>query len=327
MSARAYTLAELAERFDARVEGDAQVAVQRVATLGGAGAGDIAFLANPKYKAEAAATQAAAVILAPGHVGLTTRPRLVHANPYACFARVAAFLNPHAPQAQGIDAHASVSASARIGKHASIGAFVAIGDDVEIGENALIYPNVTIYPRVRIGKNVIIHAGAVIGADGFGIAPDEGRWLKIPQTGTVVIGDDVEIGANTTIDRGAIENTVIGQGVKLDNQIQIGHNVIIGDHTVMAGCVGIAGSATIGAHCQFGGSSSVLGHLTVADHVAVTANTMITRSILKSGTYTGSFPYSANADWLKNAAHLRSLDAMHERIRTLERRLSALDKS
>ena len=320
-SPKAVSLAELARRTGARVEGDAAFAVTRVATLADAQGDEIAFLANPKYRAEVAASRAGAVILAPNALDLTGVPRLVHDNPYACFAKVAQILDPHAPAAPGIHPTASVAPSAKLGADVSIGAHVAVGEGAEIGAGSVIHPNVTIYPRVRIGARAIIHAGAVIGSDGFGFANEDGRWVKIPQTGTVVIGDDVEIGAGTSIDRGALADTVIGDGVKLDNQIQVGHNVRIGAHTAMAGCVGIAGSATIGAYCTVGGGAIILGHLTIADKVNISAGTMVTKSISQAGTWSGAYPMAPNREWLKNAAHIRHLDAMEERLRALEKRL------
>jgi len=317
------TLAELARRTGARVEGDPATAVSRVATLKAAQAGMIAFLSNPRYRAEVAATRASAVILAPAASHLTALPRLIHDNPYVCFARVAQILDPHPPAAPGIHPSAVVAPDAVLGEGVAIGAHAAIGAGVAIGAGSVIHPNVTIYPRVRIGARAIIHAGAVIGSDGFGFANEDGRWVKIPQTGTVVIGDDVEIGAGTSIDRGALEDTVIGDGVKLDNQIQVGHNVRIGAHTAMAGCVGIAGSATIGSYCTVGGGAIILGHLVIADRVNISAGSMVTKSIREAGTYSGAYPLAPNREWLKNAAHIRHLDRMEQRIRALEKQLAA----
>ncbi len=321
-----FTLDELARRTGGRVEGDGTVLIERVATLRSAGNGAIAFLANRKYRAEVESSTATALIVSDAHASLSTRPRLIHANPYACFARVAGLFVRGIHQDQGIHVSASISPTSTLGAGISIGAHAAIGANVTLGEGSVIYPNVTIYPGVVIGRNVIVHAGAVIGSDGFGFAADAGAWVKIPQTGRVVIGDDVEIGAGTTIDRGALDDTVIEDGVKLDNQIQIGHNVRIGAHTAMAGCVGIAGSASIGRHCTFGGGSIVLGHLTIADHVHVTAASLVTKSIETAGTYGASLPSTANREWLKNAAHLRNLATMEERIRALENRIRKMEE-
>jgi UDP-3-O-[3-hydroxymyristoyl] glucosamine N-acyltransferase len=321
-----FTLDELARRTGGRVEGDGTVLIERVATLKSAGTGAIAFLSNRKYRADVESSAAVALIVADADASLSSRPRLIHANPYACFARVAGLFDSGIHQDQGIHASATISPTATLGANISIGAHVAIGANVVIGEGGVIYPNVTIYPGVVIGRNVIIHAGAVIGSDGFGFAADAGAWVKIPQTGRVVIGDNVEIGAGTTIDRAALEDTVIEDGVKLDNQIQIGHNVKIGAHTAMAGCVGVAGSASIGRHCTFGGGAIVLGHLTIADHVHVTAGSLVTKSIGTAGTYGASLPATAHREWLKNAAHLRNLDAMEERIRALENKIRKLEE-
>ena len=320
---RSLTLAELAERTGSTVEGDAATRVSHVATLKSAHAGAIAFLSNPKYRADVAASGASAFIVSQDNAALTAKPRLVSTNPYACFARVAALLDARVPQAPGVHVSAVVDATVRLGSGASVGANVVIGAGAEIGAGALLHPNVTIYPGVKIGRNVIIHAGAVIGSDGFGFAPDDGRWVKIPQTGSVVIGDDVEIGAGTTIDRGALDDTIIEDGVKLDNQIQVGHNVRIGAHSALAGCAGIAGSAAIGRHCTIGGGAIILGHLSIADHVHVTAGSLVTKSITSAGTYGANLPATANREWLKNAAHLRHLDEMEARLRAVEAALAS----
>ncbi len=321
-----FTLDELARRTGGRVEGDGAVLLERVATLTSADVKAIAFFSNRKYRADVASSGAGALIVGEADTGLSSKPRLVHAQPYVCFARVARLFHSGMHQAPGVDSSAVVAPSAVLGAGVSLGAHVSIGAGVVIGANAVIYPNVTIYPGTVIGRNVVIHAGAVIGSDGFGFAAFEGQWLKIPQTGRVVIGDDVEIGAGTTIDRGALDDTVVEDGVKLDNQIQIGHNVRIGAHTAMAGCVGIAGSAVIGRHCTLGGGAIVLGHLTLADHVHVTAGSLVTKSIQTAGTYGASLPATDNRVWLKNAVHLRHLDEMEARIRVLEGALATAIK-
>jgi UDP-3-O-[3-hydroxymyristoyl] glucosamine N-acyltransferase len=220
---------------------------------------------------------------------------------------------------------AVIGAHAVIGESTSIAGGSNIGEHVHIGRTCLLYANVTIYHDCVIGDRVILHAGAVIGADGFGIAMEAGRWHKIPQIGRVCIGDDVEVGANTTIDRGALDDTVIEEGVKLDNQIQIGHNCRIGAHTAIAGCAGIAGSTRIGRYCRIGGSAMIGGHLEIADHVEFGGATAVPKSILKPGTYTAVYPMSTHQDWLKNAAHIRHLDALAARVRDLERRLADLE--
>ncbi|HYC66169.1 MAG TPA: UDP-3-O-(3-hydroxymyristoyl)glucosamine N-acyltransferase, partial [Reyranellaceae bacterium] len=251
-------------------------------------------------------TRASAVILAPDSEKLTRLPRIVADNPYAYFARVSQLFNPLVTQT-GIHPSAVISPSATLGKNVSIGAGCVIGDDVVIGEESCLYPRVVIYRGCTLGRRVVVHAGAVIGADGFGIARDEERWIKIPQIGSVRIDDDVEIGANTTIDRGALDDTVIEEGVKLDNQVQVGHNVRIGAHSAVAGCVGIAGSADIGRHVTIGGAAMIHGHIRIADHVHVSAGTLITRSLTKPGTYTGIYPFDEHEAWKRCAARLRRL--------------------
>ena len=344
MERPSYTLADIAARFGGRVLGHAETAVSQIATLERAGHGQIAFLANAKYRKQLEDSRAAAIILGEADAGLTERPRIVVSNPYAYFARLSAFLNPLPEFAPGIhpgtviepgalvspEAHIGadvwVGEGARIGAHSVVMAGCRIGAHATLGEQTRLYPNVSVYHDCMLGDHVIVHSGAVIGADGFGIAWDEGRWLKIPQIGRVIIGDHVEIGANTTIDRGALDDTVIEEGVKLDNQIQVAHNVRIGAHTAIAGCVGIAGSARIGRHCRIGGGAIILGHLQVADGVEVSAGTVITKSIEK-GSYTGTYPFSENHSWRRNAAQLRHLDEMAKRIRQLENDIESLKGS
>ena len=302
-----FTLGQIASRLGGRVAGDPQTLIRQVGSLERAAAGQITFLSNNKNKAKLAETRAAAVILAPENEQLTKLPRIVADNPYAYFARVSQLFNPTVLQPAGVHASAVVSSSAKLGKNVSIGAGCVIGDEVVIGDESCLYPRVVIYPKCVLGKRVVVHAGAVIGADGFGIAPAEGRWVKIPQIGGVRIGDDVEIGANTTIDRGALDDTVIEEGVKLDNQVQVGHNVRIGAHSAVAGCVGIAGSADIGRHVTIGGAAMIHGHIRIADHVHVSAGTLISRSLSKPGTYTGIYPFDEHEAWKRNAARLRRL--------------------
>ncbi len=244
------TLGQIASRLGGRVAGDSQTLIRQVGSLEQAGAGQITFFNAKRLQAKLDGTRAAAVILAPENEKLTRLPRIVADNPYAYFARVSQLFNSVISQAAGVHPSAVVSATAKLGKRVSIGAGCVIGDDVVIGDESCLYPRVVIYPKCSLGKRVVIHAGVVIGADGFGIAREEGRWIKIPQIGGVRIGDEVEIGANTTIDRGALDDTVIEEGVKIDNQVQIGHNVRIGAHSAVAGCVGIAGSADIGRHAR-----------------------------------------------------------------------------
>ena len=306
------TLGQITSRLGGRVAGDPQTLIRQVGSLESAAAGQISFFSSSKHKGKLAETHAAAVILAPENEKLTTLPRIVADNPYAYFARVSQLFNAVQLQAPGVHASAVVSPSAKLGNNVSIGPGCVVGDGVVIGDGTCLYPRVVIYPGCVIGKRVVMHAGAVIGADGFGIAPDGERWVKIPQIGGVRIGDDVEVGANTTIDRGALDDTVIGEGVKLDNQIQVGHNVRIGAHTAIAGCVGIAGSAVIGAHCTIGGAAMIHGHIQIVDRVHVSAGTLISRSILKPGTYTGIYPVDEHDNWARAAAWLRRKGKQHE---------------
>ena len=338
-----YRLSEIATRLGGRVLGNAEVRITRIATLDTAQPDQISFLTNSKYRAQLADTRAGAVILSEADADATGLPRIISDNPYAYFARVSALLNPlpearpgvHSGAVIGagavIDASASIAAAAVIGEGVKIGAHSVIGEGCCIGANAVIgsharlYPRVVIYHDCVIGDNLIAHSGTVIGSDGFGFAIDEGRWIKIPQIGRVVIGNDVEIGANTTIDRGALNDTVIEDGVKLDNQIQIAHNVRIGAHTAIAGCVGIAGSTTIGRHCRIGGSAGILGHLHIADHVEIASFTLIGKSIREAGSYAGIFPFSKAEDWRKNSVHLRHLNELAGRIKALEQQLESLN--
>jgi UDP-3-O-[3-hydroxymyristoyl] glucosamine N-acyltransferase len=302
-----FTLGEIASRLGGRVAGDSRTLIHQVGSLEHAAAGQISFLSSSKHASSLSATRAAAVILAPENEALTALPRIVCDAPYAYFARVSQLFNRMTSQEPGVHPSAVVAKSAKLGKSVSIGAGCVIGEDVTIGDDSCLYPRVVIYPGCSVGKRVILHAGVVIGADGFGIAPEEGRWVKIPQIGGVRIGDDVEIGANTTVDRGALDDTVIEDGAKLDNQIQVGHNVRIGAHTAIAACTGIAGSADIGRHCTIGGAAMIHGHIKIADHVHVSAGTLISRSLAKPGTYTGIYPFDEHQAWKRSAAQLRRL--------------------
>jgi UDP-3-O-[3-hydroxymyristoyl] glucosamine N-acyltransferase len=336
-------LDEIVARFGGTLVGDGSIAVSGIATLEGAGPTQLSFLANPKYRSQLAATRAAAVILAPETAAECRVAAIVTPQPYLYFARVSQWLNAPARPVSGahptavvetdVPASCAIGANVWIGPGATIGADVVIGANCSIGAGVVIgagswlHPNVSVYRDCIIGARAIIHSGAVIGADGFGFAREpDGAWVKIPQTGRVVIGDDVEIGAGTTIDRGALEDTIIEDGVKLDNQIQVGHNVRIGAHTAMAGCVGIAGSATIGRGCTVGGGAVILGHLKLADGVNVSAGTLVAKSIASPGNYTGTVPFLEHEAWLKNFSRLRHLDAMADKIRALEARLAALEQ-
>jgi UDP-3-O-[3-hydroxymyristoyl] glucosamine N-acyltransferase len=341
---KSFSLAELAGRFGGTVLGDAAVRIRQVAPLETAGPDELSFLANRKYQKLLSTTRAAAVLLAEDSARATDLPRIVCKNPYASYARIAALINPEHRPAAGVDMHAivdgqaKVSATAsigpcavieqgaRIGEHAVIGANCFVGRDARIGAGTRLHANVTVYHECLVGERVILHSGVVIGADGFGMAMDEGRWLKIPQIGRVVIGDDVEIGASTTIDRGALDDTVIEDGVKLDNQIQIGHNCHIGAHTAIAGCTGIAGSTRIGKYCMLGGNAMISGHLTIADRVVISGGTLVAKSILEPGTYTAVYPMQAHDQWLKNAALVRHLHELMERLRSLEDEVKKLKR-
>jgi UDP-3-O-[3-hydroxymyristoyl] glucosamine N-acyltransferase len=333
-----FKLGDIVRQLGGELIGDPHVRIHQVATLESARSTDIAFLAQSRYLPQLSQTRAAAVILGPEARDASSLPRIISANPYAYFAKVSMLLNPPAAVEPGIHKSAVADKSARVAKSASIGACAVIGKEAQIADSASIGPgcfigdgasigagsrlhaNVTVYHECRIGARCIVHSGVVIGSDGFGIAKEEGVWKKIPQIGRVLIGDDVEIGANTTIDRGALDDTVIADGVKLDNQIQIAHNVRIGANTAIAACVGIAGSAKIGSNCALGGASMIYGHITLADNVNVSAGTLIMKSLEQPGTYTGVYPFSSHQRWLRNAAHLRQLDDLVKRIRELEGR-------
>ena len=339
------SVAEIATLLEAEVVGDSTLTIDRISALETATSTSISFLANPRYRSQLQATNAGCVILAVGARDLAcpAPARLLVADPYRAYARLtrwwaqrqgkrpspgihpSAVIDPDArvnPTAV-IGPLCSIAAGAEIGPGVNLGAHVVVGEGAKIGADANLKPRVVLGDHCVIGERAIVHSGAVIGADGFGFAPDgQGAWEKIAQLGAVRIGDDVEIGANTCIDRGAIGDTVIGNGVKLDNLIQIGHNVQIGDHTVMAGCVGVAGSARIGARCMIGGGANIVGHLEIVDGVTVSALTTVSRSILKPGHYSGMFPFDDNAAWEKNAAALRHLYEMRQRLRALEQKTS-----
>jgi len=337
--AEKYRLAQIVERFGGEILGDPQTSIGQVATLESAAAGHISFFSHRKYRKQLADTRAGAVILGRTDTGLTELPRIVSDDPYLYFAKVSALFNPpqtikpgvhrtavvergtRIPASASIGAGAYVGRRVKLGKDVVIGPGCHIGDGVEIGAGSRLHARVTVYPGCRFGQRALVHSGAVIGADGFGIAQDHGAWRKIPQIGGVLIGDDVEIGANTCIDRGALDDTVIEDGVKLDNLIQIGHNVRIGAHTAIAGCTGIAGSTRIGKHCMIGGAANIVGHLDIADRVVIHAAAVVTRSIERAGTY-GGHPAEDSRSWTRNVAHLRHLDALRERVRHIEQQLS-----
>jgi|SRR5215469_740328 len=334
-----YTLAELASRFGGEVRGDGGVRVNAVATIQNATPGSIVFLANPHYRRFLAETCASAVILTSEDAAEAKVPALVTKNPYLLYARVAALLAPPSPSPRGIapGAHvdpaakvsadawiapgAVVEAGAEIGARAHIGPNCVVMRGALVGEDTRLSANLTLCQGVSIGKRGLLHPGVVVGADGFGIARDVGAWVKVPQLGSVRIGDDVEIGANTTIDRGALEDTVVEDGVKLDNQIQVGHNVRIGQHTAIAGCTGIAGSSVIGKRCMIAGGVGIAGHIEICDDVIVTAFTLVSHSITHPGTYSGSLPMDATGEWRKNSVRFRQLDKLARRVIDIEKKI------
>jgi UDP-3-O-[3-hydroxymyristoyl] glucosamine N-acyltransferase len=339
-------MGELVERLGGQLAGNPDLVVTAIASLERAGSGDISFLASSKLRPLAARSRAGALILSPADDAAVAATyegaRIVSPNPHACFARAAQCLLGPAAVFPGVHPSAVVDPGAEVDPSACIGSRVTveagavvkagavvdagcyIGREAVVGEATHFFANVSFHARCVIGARGIVHSGAVIGGDGFGFAMEGGVYIKIPQVGRVVIGDDVDIGANTTVDRGALDDTVIEDGVKLDNQIQIGHNCRIGAHTAMAGCVGVAGSAVIGRHCTFGGAAMVNGHIEIADHVDITAGTLVAHSIKEPGRYTGYYPITRNAEWERNAALLRKLPTLREKIRALERALKAL---
>lgn len=337
------TLDEIVARLGGQVVGDGRITVSGIATLDTAIPGQLSFLANPKYRGSLVTTRASAVIVRSDVLQDCPTAAIVTTQPYLYFARVAQWLEQKVSPQPGIHPTAVVEgfvaegasvgpnvwigADARIGRNTVIEANCSIGAKCCIGDDSWLHSGVQLYSDCSVGTRAIVHSGVVIGADGFGFAREsDGAWVKIPQTGRVVIGDDVEIGANTTIDRGALEDTIIGDGVKLDNQIQIAHNVHIGAHTAIAGCVGIAGSTRIGKRCTVGGAAMILGHLEIADDVNISSGTMIAKSVAKAGSYTGWVPFLEHAEWLKNFSRLRHLESMTDRIRALEARLAELEK-
>ena len=338
----AVRLGEVVAALGGELVGDAALPIARLAPLQSADADCLSFLANPRYIAQLAASTAGCVIVSPAmrEAALARGAALITDDPYLYFARLTQWwarrnrrpvlpgIHPSAVIESGAQIHPSASVGAlvyvgagvRIGAGVVVGSHGHLGDNTSLGQGTQLAPRVTVMQACVVGQRCLLHSGVVIGADGFGFAPTHGQWEKIEQLGSVQIGDDVEIGANTCIDRGALDDTVIEEGVKLDNLIQIGHNVRIGAHSAMAGCVGVAGSATIGRHCSAGGGAIVLGHLHLVDHVHISAGTVVTRSIHKPGQYSGLFPFDDNASWEKNAATLRQLYSLRERLRALEKK-------
>lgn len=337
-----YTLQALADKIGATVHGDGNCVIKQLATLADATSGQIAFLSNSKYKAQLTDTKASAVIVNDDCLADCPTNALVMQKPYIGYAMLAQLLNTTPKPADNIHSTAVVDASASLGKNVSIGANAVIesgvsladnvcvgagcfiGKDAIIGENTQLWANVSIYHQVKMGANCLVQSNTVIGSDGFGYANDKGRWVKIPQLGTVVIGDNVEIGASTTIDRGALGNTIIHSGVILDNQIQIAHNVEIGAGTAMAACSVIAGSSTIGENCTIAGLVGINGHIDITDNCMFTGMTMVTKSIKESGVYSSGMPCAPNKEWNKSNARIRKLDSVNAKIKALEQALNEL---
>lgn len=334
------SLGELVSRLGGELIGDSSIKVRQIASLEAAGPGDVAFLSNPRLRGALETSRASVFLLSPKVAGLTERARILTSDPYLYFAKVAQLFNPPKSATPGVHPTAVVASALPasvsvgpqavigngcvIGENCVIGAGCVIGDGVSVGADSLLHAGVKIYDSCVIGARVILHSGAVIGADGLGFARDANKhWVKIPQIGRVIIGDDVEIGANTTVDRGALDDTVIGNGVKLDNLIHVAHNCKVGDDTIMAAMAGLAGSTTVGRRVMVGGKAGFSGHLEVADDVTVSADTNVTKTIDKPGVYTSMIPLQTHADWVKNFSHLRRLDAMAERLRELEKKLAA----
>lgn len=327
----AFAASELALRFGLELRGEDRQ-VHGVGTLAMAGPDQLGFLANPRYRSQLADTAAGVVVLRAEDADARAGTLLVARDPYVAFARIASLFEPRPARVPGIHPsaaidptatvdpaaqvgpHVAIGARSRIGAGACIGPGCVLGDDCEVGEGCELVARVTLVTRVRLGKRVLVHPGAVLGADGFGIAMDHGHWTKVPQLGGVVVGDDCEIGANTTIDRGALGDTVLEEDVRLDNQIQVGHNARIGAHTAMAGCSAVAGSASIGRHCLVGGGAGILGHLEVCDRVVITAMSLVTHSIREPGEYSSGTPLMDNRNWRKSAARFRQLDRIARAI-------------
>ncbi|RII75708.1 UDP-3-O-(3-hydroxymyristoyl)glucosamine N-acyltransferase [Pseudomonas monteilii] len=336
------TLGQLAEALGATLKGPEGLQITGLATLQEAGPGQLSFLANPQYRKYLDNCQAGAVLLKAADAESFAGNALIVADPYQAYARISHQFDPKPKAVAGIhpsavvaedaqvDASASIGAfaviesGARIGADVSIGAHCFIGARCVVGEGGWLAPRVTLYHDVTIGKRVVIQSGAVIGGEGFGFANEKGVWRKIAQIGGVTIGDDVEIGVNTAVDRGALSDTRIGDGVKLDNQIQIAHNVQIGDHTAMAACVGISGSTRIGKHCMLAGGVGLVGHIDICDNVFVSGMTMVTRSITEPGSYSSGTAMQPLADWRKSAARIRQLDDMAKRLQQLEKRVDTV---
>ncbi len=339
------TLQEIAELIGAELKGEPQLVITAVSPLNKAQKGELSFISDKKYLDHVENSKASALIVDVAIAEHMNGNLLVMKDPYLGYAKAAQIFDTTPRPVQGIASSAVISESASLGENvtvddnavikrgavigdnAIIGAGVVIGENANIGANTLIYPNTVIYHSVQIGQDCIIHANVVIGSDGFGYANDQGMWVKIPQVGSVVIGDSVEIGAHTAIDRGALENTIIGTGVKLDNHIHIAHNVVIGDYTAIAGCTAIAGSTTVGKHCTIAGRVSIIGHLEVCDKAHITATTFVNKSITEPGAYSSGTTFQTNKEWHKSAVRFRQLDEMWRKLKQLEKELGQLKDS
>lgn len=339
-----YTLGQLAEKVGGLVKGDSQLVIEKLGTLEKGTKNELSFLANPKYQSQLADTQAGAVLVKTEELAASLDNAIVVDNPYLAFAQLTHLFVPQKESWQGVHPSAVVADDVVVGNNVLIGpnavvdAGVIIGDDCVIGANSVVsrgcslgrgtrlYPNVTFYHDVHVGAECIFHSGSIIGADGFGFAPDNGQWEKIDQLGGVVIGDRVEIGSSTTIDRGAIENTQIGNGVKIDNQVQIAHNVVIGDNTAIAASAAIAGSARIGAFCTISGCVGIAGHITITDHVHITAMSMVSKSIPEAGSYSSGMGMEPTSKWRRSVARFRRIDNMAKQITTLEQKFNKLSE-
>ncbi|AFC85187.1 UDP-3-O-(3-hydroxymyristoyl)glucosamine N-acyltransferase [Frateuria aurantia] len=338
MNKQMYTAAAICERFGLQLKGDGAVELDAVAPLDRAGPRDLSFVVNDRYASQLAACTAGAVIVSTALADAVNGTALIAANPHVAFAKVATLFERPLSAPVGIHPSAVVSPLAKVAASASIGPCSVIEDDAVIEDDVIIGPNcvvgpdcvvgagsrlvaqVTLVLRVRLGKRVLIHPGAVLGADGFGLAFDNGHWIKIPQLGGVRLGDDCEVGANTTIDRGALEDTVLADDCRLDDHIHIAHNVEIGAHTVMAGFTGVAGSAKIGSYCQFGARAGVFGHLEITDKVTLTGCAVATGNIREAGVYTSNnLPLLPSRDWFRNAARFKRLDELVQRVAALEK--------
>jgi len=345
MSSNEYTLQQLADFLSAELHGDGNFKVAAVATLEKAGSSDLSFIANSKYQKYLSDTQAGAVLMAPADQVLYEGNALVIDNPYLAYARVSQLFVPSSESLKGIASSAVIAKSAEIAKTASIahgvvigersvvgegvvvGPNTVVGDDCLIGAESVLKANVTLYTDVQVGKNCLIHSGAVLGADGFGFANEKGDWVKIAQLGGVRVGNNVEIGAGTTIDRGALEHTIISDGVILDNQIQIAHNVIIGEKTAIAGCTAVAGSTKIGAGCTVAGACGITGHLNIAAGTHITAMSLVTKSIAEPGVYSSGTGMLPNKQWKKNVVRFRQLDDLARRIKSVEDKITEIKGS